>query len=97
VQDARNYYVVRANALENNVRFYRVIDGRRSQLAGASARIRAGAWQALRVAAAGQRFSVWLDERHLFEAVDATIRPPGRIGLWTKADSVTHFDRLQYA
>jgi hypothetical protein len=97
VQDASTYYVVRANALENNVRFYRVVDGRRIQLAGANARIRMGAWQTLRVAAVGSRFSVWLDERQLFDAADATIRPAGRIGLWTKADSVTHFDRLQYA
>jgi hypothetical protein len=97
VQDASTYYVVRANALEDNVRLYRVVDGRRSQFAGANVRIRAGAWQTLRVAAVGPRFSVWLDERHLFDAADGTIRQPGRIGLWTKADSVTHFDRLQYA
>jgi hypothetical protein len=97
VQDASTYYVVRANALENDVRLYRVVDARRILIAGARARIRAGAWQSLRVAAVGARFSAWLDERHLFDAVDATIRGPGRIGLWTKADSVTHFDRLQYA
>jgi hypothetical protein len=97
VQDERNYYVVCANALENNVRFYRVVDGRRIQLSGVNARIRVGTWQTLRVTAVGQHFSVWLDERHLFDVADATIRPAGRIGLWTKADSVTHFDRLQYA
>jgi hypothetical protein len=97
VQDAGNYYVVRANALENDVRFFRVVDSRRTQLAGARARIATGAWQSLRIAAVGPRFSVWLDERHLFDANDGTIRQPGRIGLWTKADSVTHFARLQFA
>jgi hypothetical protein len=97
VQDASNYYVVRANALEDNVRLYRVVNGRRTQFAGANARVRAGVWQTLRIAAVGPRFSVFLEERHLFDATDATIAQPGRIGLWTKADSVTHFDRLQYA
>jgi hypothetical protein len=89
-----NYYVVRANALEDNVRLYRVVNGERRQFAGASAKVPSAQWQTLRIRAAGDRFEVFLDGRSLFRAIDGTFLEPGKVGLWTKADSVTHFATL---
>ncbi|HYZ30692.1 MAG TPA: hypothetical protein VE684_00255, partial [Crenalkalicoccus sp.] len=88
-RDARNYYVARANALEDNVRLYRVVDGRRIQFAGADARVPRDRWQALGLRVEGERFEVSLEERVLFSATDRTFTEPGRVGLWTKADSLT--------
>ena len=93
-RDARNYYVARANALEDNVRLYRVVDGRRIQFAGAEAPIPRNRWQMLGLAVRGDRFEVSLEGRVLFVATDRTFAGAGRIGLWTKADSLTHFDAL---
>ena len=92
--DAGNYYVVRANALEDNVRLYRVVRGRRIQFAGADAKIPSGKWQELRLRARDSRFEVLLDGRSLFGATDTTFAAAGRVALWTKADSVTSFDDL---
>lgn len=94
-RDARNYYVARANALEDNVRLYRVVDGRRIQFAGTDVTITRGAWQLLGLRAEGNRFTVSLDGRTLFSATGSAIPGPGRVGLWTKSDSVTHFDALE--
>lgn len=93
--DKDNYYVVRANALENNVRLYRVVRGQRIQFAGADARVPSGVWQDLRVTARGTRFEVFLDGKSLYGATDATFANAGRVALWTKADSVTRFDDLR--
>jgi len=93
--DKDNYYVVRANALEDNVRLYRVVNGRRSQFAGANLKVPSGVWQELKISARGNRFEIWLDGRRLYDATDSTFANPGRVALWTKADSVTHFDDLR--
>jgi hypothetical protein len=95
LRDARNYYIARANALENNVRLYRVVDGRRIQFAGVDAQVPRDRWQALGLRTEGDRLAVSLDGRELFTATDRTFREPGRVGLWTKADSVAHFDALE--
>jgi hypothetical protein len=92
--DAGNYYVVRANALEDNVRLYRVVHGRRIQFAGADARVSSDKWQELRLRARDSRFEVLLDGRSLFSATDMTFSTAGRVALWTKADSITSFDEL---
>ena len=92
--DADNYYVVRANALEDNVRIYRVVRGRRIQFAGVDAKAPSGKWQELRLRARDSRFEVLLDGRSLFSATDTTFAAAGRVALWTKADSVTSFDDL---
>jgi len=94
LSDADNYYVVRANALEDNVRLYRVVGGRRSQFAGADTRVPSGVWQQLGVEARGNRFEVFLDGRSLFTATDAAFTTAGRVALWTKADSITYFDDM---
>lgn len=87
-----DYYVVRANALENNVRFYRVIRGRREQIAGADVEVAPGIWHSLGLKAQGTRFTISYDGRVLYEASDQSLVAPGKIALWTKADSVTRFD-----
>jgi hypothetical protein len=89
-----DYYVVRANALEDNVRFYRVVKGRREQLAGADVKVAADVWHTLALKAEGDRFSISYDGKTLFTAEDITFAGPGKVALWTKADSVTHFDTI---
>src|SRR5437868_6774805 len=91
---ANDYYLTRANALENNVRFYRVVDGKRQMIAGVDAPVSGRAWHTLGVVARGERFTILFDGRELFAATDATFSGPGRVGVWTKADSVTWFERI---
>jgi hypothetical protein len=97
LSDADNYYVVRANALEDNVRLYKVVKGQRMQFAGANLKVPSGAWQELRLTARGSRFEVFLDGKSLYTASDATLTAAGRVALWTKSDSVTYFDDLRIA
>lgn len=103
-KDADNYYVVRANALEDNVVLYKTIKGVRSALDivgrkggyGVKVAVPSGQWHTLRCEFAGTRFKVIYDGKPMFEVEDASIRDAGMIGLWTKADSVTVFDDLTY-
>ena len=93
--DADNYYVVRANALEDNVRFYRVVKGQREQLEGANIKVTANEWHQLGLRAEGERFTITFDGKQLFTAADQTFTSAGKVALWTKADSVTRFDRIE--
>ncbi len=93
--DADNYYVVRANALEGNVNLYRVVKGRRQQMAGASAKVSSGVWHTLTLRAEGGRLTVSFDGKPLLTHSDRTFTGVGKVALWTKADSVTRFDRLE--
>jgi hypothetical protein len=101
-QDHNNYYIVRANGIENNVVLYKVEKGRRTDLPlvgkgrtyGAKATIPSGEWGTLRVVAKGSRFEVYSNGVKLFEVEDTTFPMAGKVGLWTKADSVTLFDDL---
>ena len=101
-QNEDNYYIVRANALENNVVLYKVEKGQRTDLPvkgegrtyGKKAQVPSGQWSTLRVVAAGPRFEVYFNGSKLYEVEDATFTRAGRIGVWTKADSVTQFDDL---
>jgi hypothetical protein len=90
--DRDNYYVTRANALEDNIRFYKVEKGKRTQLAGADMEVTPRQWHSLEIQADGPRFEVYYDGWRVIEAEDTTFSQPGRVGLWTKADSVTYFD-----
>ena len=102
-RDENNYYLVRANALEDNVVLYKVENGSRTPLGpvghaddyGVEHPVPAGQWSAMSIAFDGNRFSVSFDGQPLFEVVDATFTEAGRVGLWTKADSVTHFDGFE--
>jgi len=94
LQTPDDYYVVRANALEDNVRFYRVVKGKREQLAGANTKVATNTWHTLTLKADGDRFTVSYDGKELYTARDATFAEAGKVALWTKADSITHFDNL---
>jgi hypothetical protein len=94
VKDANNYYVARANALENNVNLYHVVKGVRRQIAGADVPVLTGKTQQLGVRIEGDAIKVSLDGRSLISVNDRTIQGPGAVGLWTKADSVTAFYEL---
>jgi hypothetical protein len=91
VQDKDNYYILRANALEGNVNFYKYAGGKRRRITQAQAKVLAGAWQELRVEMTDNRMRGFLNSQLVAEATDDSY-PAGRIGLWTKADSVTCFD-----
>lgn len=100
-RDANNYYITRANALENNVVLYKVENGVRLSIAprglpsrsyGVKREIPRDRWNTLQVTFQGSVFTVSLNGERLFEAADGTFSGAGKTGLWTKADSVTYFD-----
>jgi hypothetical protein len=101
-QNEDNYYIVRANAREGNVVLYKVENGRRTDLPlkgegrtyGKKAAVPAGQWSTLRVVAAGPLFEVYFNGTKLYAVEDRTFTQAGKVGVWTKADSVTHFDDL---
>lgn len=95
-QDADHYYVARANALEDNLRIYRVKDGKRVQFKSADLKITAREWHTLRVDFAGSKFTVTFDGTQVLEATDDTFKDAGQVGVWTKADSVTVFDDFRH-
>jgi hypothetical protein len=103
-KDANNYYVVRANALEDNVVLYKTVKGTRSSLDivgrkggyGVNAAVPSGTWHTLRIDFKGSRFGVSFNGKQLFEVEDSTFTEAGKVGLWTKADSVTLFDEVTY-
>jgi len=99
-RDPNNYYIVRANALENNVVFYKVENGTRLSIApkglpsrayGVKHEISSGRWSTLRVVFKDNLFTVFLNGERLFDAEDQTLTEAGKVGLWTKADSLTYF------
>ena len=93
--DANNYYIVRANALESNYRLYHVVKGRRVQFAGANVRVASDEWHELRVECTGNHITCYYDGEKKIDATDETFKEAGKVGLWTKADSVTYFDDLR--
>jgi len=103
-QDANNYYVVRANALEGNVVLYKTVNGKRSSLPvkgrmfgyGVDADFPKGRWSTLRVDFSGNLFAVTFNGKRLFEVEDDTFKEAGAVGLWTKADSVMLFDDFTF-
>ena len=103
-RDADNYYVARANALEDNVVAYKVVRGRRTDLTpvgaapgtyGVKVPVPTGAWHALRVDFTGAQFEITYDGRHLFAVRDDTFPDAGLVGIWSKADSVTEFTQFR--
>jgi hypothetical protein len=94
-RDENNYYIARANALEDNIRLYRVKDGRREQFGTWDGKVSAGKWHELRADARGDRFEIYWDGKKVIDARDKTFSDAGKIGVWTKADSVTYFKSLK--
>lgn len=93
-RDENNYYLTRANALEDNVRLYRVKNGNRSQFDGWSGPVTSKAWHELRVDARGDHLEVYWEGKKIIDGRDSTFPEAGKVGVWTKADSVTYFDDL---
>ncbi len=101
-RDANNYYIVRANALEGNVVLYKVENGKRTDLPlkgsgrtyGKKASVPKNTWSQLGVTVRGALFTVSINGQGLYEVEDTTFTNPGKVGVWTKADSVTYFDDL---
>jgi len=89
-----DYYLVRANALEDNVRFYRIVKGRRQQLATANVKVAPGVWHTLSIKAEDDRFTVSFSGKQLHATADKPFSGGGRVALWTKSDSVTRFDQI---
>jgi hypothetical protein len=91
-KDADNYYVCRANALEDNVTIYHTINGKRVAFKNVDIKVTSGEWHTLRVDFSANRFTVTFDGKQVIEATDDSFKDAGKVGLWTKADSVTLFD-----
>ena len=96
-QDEDNYYLTRANALEDNVNLYYVKDGSRRQIMGWRGKVTSGTWHQLSVETRADHFVVSFDGNKVIDAHDSTFSEPGKVGVWTKADSVTYFDDLSAA
>jgi hypothetical protein len=92
-KDARNYYVVRFNPLEDNFRVYAVVNGSRKELGSADFKATPG-WHALRVVMVGDHVECYLDGEKKLDVKDSTFKDAGKIGLWSKADAQSHFDDL---
>ena len=97
VQDSNNYYISRANALEDNVTIYHTIGGKRVAFKSINTKVKSGVWHTLRVDFEGNKFTVTFDGNKVIEATDQSFSNAGKVGVWTKADSVTLFDDFTFA
>ena len=95
-KDGNNYYVARANALENNVSLYHTTNGSRRTIKYVNAPVAGNKWHTLRAEFRGTRVRVILDGKAYIELDDDHIAGPGAVGVWTKADSVTLFDDFRF-
>jgi hypothetical protein len=93
-QDENNYYLTRANALEDNVCWYYVQNGRRIEVKRVRVKVAAGVWHTLRADMRGDHVEVYFDNKKLIDLHDSRFTTPGKVGVWTKADSHTLFDDL---
>src|SRR3989475_10827434 len=96
-KDSNNYYIARANALEDNVTIYHTINGKRVAFKNINTKVTSGVWHTLRVDFAGNKFTVTFDGSKVIEATDQSFANAGKVGVWTKADSVTLFDEFRYS
>jgi hypothetical protein len=91
-KDANNYYITRCNADEDNCTIYHTVAGRRRPFQNKPIKVAKAAWHTLKMEATGNHFVVWFDGTKVLDATDDTFKDAGRVGLWTKADSVIQFD-----
>jgi hypothetical protein len=91
-RDANNYYVTRCNALEDNCTIYRVVNGKRQAFMNKGVKVASNTWHAMSIEARGDHFVVTFDGKPVLDARDGTFKGAGKVGLWTKADSVIAFD-----
>jgi hypothetical protein len=102
-KDKNNYYVVRANPLEDNVVLYKVENGKRTDLPlvdkgktyGVKVPAMGNLWHTLKLDVNGNVFTVSFDDQVLFVVEDNTFSSAGKVGFWTKADAVTYFDDFE--
>jgi len=95
-KDSNNYYIARANALEDNVTIYDTVSGRRTERKRTNTKVATNQWHTLRVDFQGNHFTVTFDGKKAIEWDDQTFKDAGKVGVWTKADSVTLFDDFNY-
>jgi hypothetical protein len=95
-KDGENYYVARANALENNVSLYYTASGHRNTIKYVEAPFAGNRWHTLRVEFSGKSIEVLLDGKQHIKLEDGHISGAGAVGVWTKADSITAFDDFSY-
>jgi hypothetical protein len=95
-RDPNNYYIARANALEDNVTIYHTINGRRTEKKRTNVKVASNQWHTLRVDFQGNHFAVTFDGKKSIDWDDSTFADAGKLGVWTKADSVTLFDDFTY-
>jgi hypothetical protein len=91
-KDPNNYYITRCNALEDNCRIYHVVGGSRQQFGGQNIKVAKNAWHTMKLEATGNHFVVSYDGTKVYDGNDDTFKDAGKVGLWTKADSVIEFD-----
>ncbi len=96
VRDSNNYYIARANALEDNVTIYHTINGKRVAFKSINTKVTSGVWHTLRVEFHGNQFAVIFDGNKVIDATDESFANAGKVGVWTKTDSVTAFDNFTY-
>jgi len=96
LQDANNYYVARANALEDNVTIYDTVNERRTERKRTNTKVASNQWHTLRVDFQGSQFAVTFDGKKVIDWDDQTFKDAGKVGVWTKADSVTEFDDFTF-
>ena len=94
-QDQNNYYVARANPLENNFRVYKVVKGRRIELKSARININSNQWYSIKITMEEDIIKCYFNHKLELEVSDNTFKNAGKIGLWTKSDAVTYFDDLE--
>jgi len=92
--DNNNYYIARYNPLENNYRFYKVVNGNRKQLKSVDYNIKSGVWFTMMIEMDGNKISCSLNGNKLIETTDDTYKAAGRVGLWSKADAQSYYDDL---
>jgi hypothetical protein len=95
-KDADNYYIARANALEDNVTIYHTVKGKRVSFKNTNTKVASGVWHTLRVDFTGNKFTVTFNGKKVIEASDDSFSEAGKVGVWTKADSVTLFDDFSH-
>lgn len=95
-RDVNNYYITRCNADEDNCTIYHTIHGSRRAFQNHNVKVAKNTWHTLKMAARGNHFVVWFDGEKVLDARDDTFQS-GRVGMWTKADSVIEFDDFTVA
>jgi hypothetical protein len=90
-----NYYIARANALEDNIDLFKTVKGKRSKIEEEPVKVSAGQWHTLRFEAKGNHLKIYFDGQLVIDRHDRTFSGPGKVGLWTKADSVSAFTDLK--